>query len=638
MTCMRFGFIKCAAASPALRVGDCDYNVVEIINDIKNASRLAVKLLVFPELSITRYTCGDLLFQNTLLASAQTGLKKIIKASRSIDTVITVGLPMVKNNMLYNCAAVIFSGNLLGFVPKTIIPNYNEFYEKRYFTAAPKENSTITFDGKEYPFGTKLLFKCSIMPEFCFGVEICEDLWHPVPPSTSHTSAGATIIANLSASNEILEKSEYRRLLVKAQSGKTNCGYICSNSSDCESTADVVYSSHNIIAENGTILAQTQLFEQTLLVSEIDVDRLCCERRKTNTFSGYSAEGYQTITFDMPITDTLLTRTISKNPFVPERITERDKRSVEILSIQSAGLAKRIKHTGCKVSVVGVSGGLDSCLALLVTVMAHKKLGLPVSDIIAISMPCFGTTERTKSNAQKLCEELGVQFRTIDISESVKSHFTDIGQSFTEYDVTYENAQARERTQVLMDIANKEGGLVIGTGDLSELALGFATYNGDQMSMYAVNASVPKTVIPHIIKYYATLSDNDTLKDILYDIVATPISPELLPPDGDTIAQQTEDIVGPYELHDFFIYYMLRYGFSPAKIYYLALCAHKEYDDKTILKWLKLYYRRFFAAQFKRSAMPDGPKVGSVALSPRGDLRMPSDACADIWLRELENL
>lgn len=635
---MRFGFVKCAAASPSLKVADCDYNVAEIINDIKTASKLGVKLLVFPELSVTGYTCGDLFFQNTLLASAQTGLKKIIKSSRSVETVIAVGVPMVKNNLLYNCAAIIFDGNILGFVPKTVIPNYNEFYEKRYFDCAPDEVSTITFDGEEYPFGTKLLFKCRLMPEFCFAVEICEDLLSPFSPSTGHAAAGATIIANLSASNEIIEKSEYRRQLIKVQSAKTNSGYVYANASDCESTSDVVYSAHNIIAENGSILAQSQLFEQRLIISEIDVDKLNCERRKTGIFANYYVDGYKSVYFDMTPTDTMLTRSISKTPFVPERITERDKRCIEILSIQSAGLAKRIEHTGCKKTVIGVSGGLDSCLALIVTVMAHKKLRLPVSDIIAISMPCFGTTDRTKSNAQKLCEELGVEFRIIDISESVKAHFSDIGQSLTDYDVTFENAQARERTQVLMDIANKEGGIVIGTGDLSELALGFATYNGDQMSMYAVNASVPKTAILHIVKYYATLSDSDVLKDILYDIVDTPISPELLPPDGEKIAQQTEDIVGPYELHDFFIYYMLRYGFSPAKIYYLALCAHSDYDDKTILKWLKLCYKRFFAAQFKRSAMPDGPKVGSVSLSPRGDLRMPSDACADIWLREIENL
>lgn len=635
---MRFGFVKCAAASPSLRVADCDYNVSEIINDIKASSKLGVKLLVFPELSITGYTVGDLVFQNTLLASAMTGLQKIVKATRSCDMAVVVGLPMVKNNLIYNCAAVIVNGEILGFVPKSVIPNYNEFYEKRYYTKAPDKNSVITFDGNDYPFGSKLLFKCKNMPEFCFGVEICEDLWSLNPPSNGLTSAGAVIIANLSASNEVLEKSEYRRTLLKVQSAKTISGYIYANPSDCESTSDVVYSAHNIIAERGEILAQSQLFESKLLVSEIDVDKLCCERRRKHAFSDFNSEGYQTVSFDIPLVDTLLTRKIQKTPFVPERISDRDRRCVEVLSIQTAGLAKRISHTGCKKSVIGISGGLDSCLALLVTVMAHKKLGLPLSDIIAVSMPCFGTTERTKTNAEKLCEQLGVQFKNIDISDSVMSHFRDIGQSSSNYDVTYENSQARERTQVLMDIANMEGGLVIGTGDLSELALGFATYNGDQMSMYAVNSSVPKTLIKHIIKYYANLSDNDALKSILYDIVDTPISPELLPPDGDNISQKTENIVGPYELHDFFIYHMLRYGFSPTKIYYLALYSQPEFDDKTILKWLKAFYRRFFAAQFKRSAMPDGPKVGSVSLSPRGDLRIPSDACADIWLKELENL
>ena len=635
---MRFGFIKCAAASPSLKVADCDYNVSEIIDTIKTSSKQGVKLLVFPELCITGYSCNDLFFQNALLSSAASGLQKIIKASRSNDMVVIVGLPMIKDSVMYNCAAVICNGDLLGIVPKAVIPNHNEFYEKRYFAAAPEQNSTINIDGSDYPFGKKLLFSCKNMDEFCFGVEICEDLWSHTPPSNGICAAGATIIANLSASNEVLGKSEYRRLLVKSQSAKLNCGYIFASASDCESTSDVVYSGHNIIAENGEILAQTQLFEQRVLISEIDVDKLCSERIRLGTFSGSNITDYQKIKFDIPVTDTLLTRTISKMPFVPERISERDKQCVEILSIQSAGLAKRIMHTNCKSSVIGISGGLDSCLALIVTVMAYNKLGKPVSDIIAVSMPCFGTTERTKSNAEKLCEQLGVQFKTIDITESVKSHFTDIGQSVNDLDTTFENAQARERTQVLMDIANKENGIVIGTGDLSELALGFATYNGDQMSMYAVNASVPKTIIKHIIKYYANLSYNESLRDVLYDIVDTPISPELLPPDGNNIVQQTENIVGPYELHDFFIFYMLRYGFSPTKIYYLALYSQTEYDDRTILKWLKLFYSRFFSAQFKRSAMPDGPKVGSVALSPRGDLRMPSDACADIWLKELENL
>lgn len=635
---MRFGFIKSAAVSPSLRVADCDYNVSEIINNIKSASKQGVKLLVFPELAITGYTCGDMFFQNTLLASAQTGLQKIIKASKSADMVITVGLPMVKNNLIYNCAAVICNGTLLGFVPKTFIPNYNEFYEKRHFAKAPDQNSKIIFDGEEYPFGNKLLFKCSLMPEFCFGVEICEDLWSPVPPSTGLTAAGATIIANLSASNETIEKSDYRRTLIKCQSAKTNCGYIYANSSDCESTTDAVYSGHNIIAENGTIMIQTQLFEQKMIVTEIDVDKLSGERRRLGTFSEYDPSGYETVSFDLPLADAYLTRPIPKLPFIPERISERDKRCVEILSIQSAALAKRISHTGSKASVIGISGGLDSCLALLVTVMAHKKLDIPLSNIIAVSMPCFGTTERTKSNAQKLCEQLGVQFKIVDISESVKNHFKDIDHSEEDFDTTYENAQARERTQVLMDIANKEGGLVIGTGDLSELALGFATYNGDHMSMYAVNASVPKTLIRFIVKYYADFSDNQVLRDTIYDILDTPVSPELLPPEGENIAQQTESIVGPYELHDFFMFYMLRFGFSPTKIYYLALHCQTDYDDKTILKWLKLYYKRFFAAQFKRSCLPDGPKVGSVSVSPRGDLRMPSDACADIWLKELENL
>ncbi len=635
---MRFGFIKTAAVSPALKVADCDYNVSEIINEIKNASKEGVKLLVFPELSITGYTCGDLFFQNTLLASALAGLKRIVKASRGVEMVCVVGLPIVKNNLIYNCAAVLVNGTILGFVPKSCIAEYNEFYEKRYFTKAPEKNDIFVFDGNEYPFGKNIVFKCRDIPEFCIGVEICQDLWSPVPPSVNLAAAGATIIANPSASNEILGKADYRRSLVKMQSAKLSCGYVFASASDYESSSDLVFSGHNIIAENGSILVQSQLFETNMIISEIDVDKLCCERRRLGTFSEVELTECATVMFDVDVIDTHLTRQLPKLPFVPEKITERDKNCVEILSIQASGLAKRIKHTGCKTTVVGVSGGLDSCLALLVTVMAHKKLSLPLSSIIAVSMPCFGTTERTKSNAEKICEELGVRFKTIEIGDTVSSHLKDIDHSLTDYDVAYENAQARERTQVLMDIANMEGGIVVGTGDLSELVLGFATYNGDHMSMYAVNSSVPKTLIRYIIKYYADYSGNEVLKETLYDILDTPVSPELLPPDGDKIVQQTEDIVGPYELHDFYMYYMLRYGFSPTKIYYLALLTQPEYDDKTILKWLKIFYERFFKSQFKRSCLPDGPKVGTVAVSPRGDLRMPSDACVQAWMKELENL
>lgn len=494
--------------------------------------------------------------------------------------------------------------------------------------------------GQAYPFGAKLLFTCASMPAFTLGVEICEDLWVPQPPSSNHALAGATVIANLSASDEVIGKADYRRSLVSAQSARLICGYVYADAGFGESTTDLVFSGHDLICENGTVLQESELFQNGIIYSEIDVNRLTEERRRTTTFSAAKTEGYRLICFDIEMETVRLTRPVARRPFVPENAASRARRCEEILAIQSEGLKKRMLHTGCKSIVVGISGGLDSCLALLVMVRAIGQLGRPASDIVAVTMPCFGTTKRTKSNAELLCDSLGVTLKTIDIADSVKQHFVDIGHSEDNYNVVYENAQARERTQILMDVANQCGGLVIGTGDLSELALGWATYNGDHMSMYGVNASVPKTLVRHIVRYVADTADSTPLKTALYDILDTPVSPELLPAGEDgTIAQKTEDLVGPYDLHDFFLYYMVRFGFSPAKIYRLCVYAYDgEYEKDTILYWMKVFYRRFFSQQFKRSCLPDGPKVGTVTLSPRGDWRMPSDASARLWLDEIDKL
>ena len=637
---MKDGFIKVAAGTPDIKVADCDYNCARITALTDKAHSRGVKILVLPELCVTGYTCQDLFFQQTLLDGALDSLEKIVKHSAGLDMLITVGCPLKFRGELYNCAVVIKDGKVLGVVPKKFLPNYNEFYEKRHFTAAPDGEYDIEIFGEKVPFGLGLLFECRQIPELVFAAEVCEDLWAAEPPSISLALGGATIIANLSASNETIGKAAYRRELVNSQSARLLCGYVFASAGSGESTQDLVFSGHDIIAENGVILAESQLYSTGLIISETDVMRLAGERRKNTSFTGGLRPGMRRIPFDISVTETQLTRTVVRTPFVPYSSTETDKRCEDILAMQAHGLEKRIRHTNTKTLVIGISGGLDSTLALLVCVEAMKLLGRPASDILAVTMPCFGTTKRTRTNAERLCGLLGTQLRVIDIAASVKQHFRDIGHDENNHNVVYENGQARERTKILMDLANAENGMVVGTGDLSELALGWATYNGDHISMYGVNASVPKTLVRHIVKYYAGTVKDPELSEVLMSIFDTPVSPELLPADenGD-IAQITEDLVGPYELHDFFLYNGIRWGFSPKKVFRLAQYAFAgSYDRETILKWLRTFYRRFFSQQFKRSCLPDGVKVGSVTLSPRGDWRMPSDACAALWLRELEEL
>lgn len=629
------GFLKVACATPQISVADCAYNCDEILALMKQAAQEKVKLLVFPELCITGYTCSDLFFQKTLLSGAECALMELIDESESLDLVCVVGLPAAVEGKIYNCAAVISRGRLLGLVPKTHLPNYNEFYEMRQFTPAPSGTSIVSFAGTDVPFGTKLLFSCMELPEFTFAAEICEDLWAPLPPSVSHTAAGASVIVNLSASDELVGKASYRKNLVSGQSARLVCGYLYADAGEGESTTDVTFAAHNLIAENGVLLAESRYETGTLTITELDVDRIMAERRKMTTYPPVSSDDYLTISFSLQNEPTTLTRPVAKFPFIPQT-DHADDTLEEILTIQMQGLKKRIAHTHAQSVVIGISGGLDSALALLVAVRAMDALGRSRSEIHAITMPCFGTTTRTKSNASALCEALGVPVETIDIKRAVDIHFEDIGHDSSIHDVTFENSQARERTQILMDYANRKNGMVVGTGDLSELALGWATYNGDHMSMYGVNASVPKTLVRYLVAYEARRLSG-TAGTILLDILDTPVSPELLPPSNETIAQKTEDLVGPYELHDFFLYYIIRFGFSPKKIYRLCTYAFGDtYDKRTILKWLKTFYRRFFAQQFKRSCLPDGPKVGSVALSPRGDWRMPSDASAVLWQNELE--
>ncbi len=636
---MKDGFVRCAAVTPDIRVADTDHNAERIIEEIRKASGNNIKLIVFPELCVTGYTCGDLFLQSTLLDGALAAAKKIADETRGLDITAVIGIPLVVRQKLFNCAVVINRGEIKGVVPKLSIPNYSEFYEARHFCAGKRGVEFINILGSEVPFGANILFKIKSCPDFIMAIEICEDLWTAAPPSSEHAAAGAVIIANLSASNAVVAKDEYREMLVKSQSARIYGAYVYASSGYGESTTDLVFSADNIIAENGAVLARSARFKNECVYSEIDLERLINERKRSNTYKISDASDYVTVELDADLGETELTRHVEKLPFVPADNAKRAKRSEEILTIQSMGLMKRLEHTHSKTVVIGVSGGLDSTLALLVAVRAYDSLSLDRKNIIAVTMPCFGTTERTRSNAVNFAESLGVTLKEINISDAVNIHFRDIGHDPNVCDVTYENAQARERTQVLMDIANQSGGLVIGTGDMSELALGWATYNGDHMSMYAVNAGVPKTLIRHLVDYEADRTDNDALRKTLRDILDTPVSPELLPPKDGKISQKTENIVGPYELHDFFLYNIIRFGFSPRKIYRLAAYAFKgEYDEKVIIEWMKVFYRRFFAQQFKRSCLPDGPKVGSVALSPRGDWRMPSDASADIWLREIENL
>ena len=634
---MKDGYVKVAAVTPQLRVADCVYNGKKIREHMQETAAAGAKLVVFPELCITGYTCGDLFLQETLLEAAKAELMKIVEESAGLDALFFVGLPFVVKGKLYNMAAAVWEGKILGLVPKTFLPNYNEFYELRHFVSGAGLSAKYPMpDGTETPIGTNLLFSCSSMSKLVVAAEICEDLWAPDPPSIRRACAGATIIVNLSASDEITGKAGYRRELVGGQSARLVCGYVYASAGEGESTQDVVFCGHDLIAENGHILNEAR-FAEGVLYAEIDVERLAADRRRMTTF--VTEDDHMWIPFDLKLEKTELTRKPDPMPFVPKDEARRNECCDEILMIQALGLKKRLMHTNSRTAVIGISGGLDSTLALLVTVKAFDLLKRDHSGIVAVTMPGFGTTDRTYDNAVNLVQSLGAKLVEVDIKAAVNVHFRDIGQDAEVHDVTYENAQARERTQILMDIANKEGGLVIGTGDLSELALGWATYNGDHMSMYGVNASVPKTLVRHLVRYYTDTCGDERLQRTLRNVLDTPVSPELLPPENGQISQKTEDLVGPYELHDFFLYHMLRFGSSPAKILRLAELAFEgSYDRDTIIKWEKTFYRRFFAQQFKRSCLPDGPKVGTVAVSPRGDLRMPSDACGTLWLEELEHL
>lgn len=639
---MKDGYVRVEVVTPDIKVADCIFNTEQICSRIDKAYDAQVSVIVFPEMCITGYTCNDLFLQDTLLSDAQKSLATITEYTKGKNMLTVVGLPFEYCNKLYNVAAVIKDGVILGLVPKKYIPNYNEFYERRLFTEGFDKAVKVCVAGQQTYMGSRILFRCSDFEKLVVGVEICEDLWTPLPPSVSHAMNGATLIVNPSASNETVGKEDYRRSLVTGQSARLVCAYAYASSGDGESTQDIVFGGHDIIAENGTLLAETSLFANNSVINDIDFDRINSERRRMSTFtSATDNDEYTVVDFSLAGTEyTSLVRFIDPHPFVPENEATRNKRCEAILSIQAMGLKKRLAHIGCKNVVIGISGGLDSTLALLVAVRAYGLLGLDMSGIHAVTMPGFGTTDRTYDNAVKMIKSLGCTFHEISIRESVTRHFEDIGHDINVHDVTYENGQARERTQILMDIANKVNGIVIGTGDMSELALGWATYNGDHMSMYGVNASVPKTLVRHLVRYYAEVLADSTLAKVLYDVLDTPVSPELLPPDENgQIEQKTEDLVGPYELHDFFMYYILRFGIHPAKLYRIACAAFRpDYSEETILKWLKTFYRRFFAQHFKRSCLPDGPKVGTVAVSPRGDLRMPSDACARIWLKELDEL
>lgn len=643
---MKFGFVKVAAAVPSVKVADCKFNAQQTENLIAVADGKGVQILVFPELNLTGYSCADLFGQQLLLEQAEFALMQVMNNTRQLDIISIVGMPVMVNATLLNCAVAFQKGKILGIVPKTYLPNYKEFYEKRWFapsTAFP-ENMTVRLCGQLVPCGRNLLFDT---PDTCFGIEICEDVWATIPPSSELALKGAEIIFNLSADTENISKHQYLRSLLAQQSARCLSGYVFASCGFGESTTDVVFAGNALIYENGTLLAASERFsfEEQLVATEIDVERLRAERQVNTTFAG-SMRNYK----DLPVhriatelvtgRDLTLTRPVEAHPFVPSGGKVLDERCEEIFSIQVAGLAKRLVHTGCKTVVLGISGGLDSTLALLVCVKTFDKLGLPRKGIVGITMPGFGTTDRTYNNALSLMGSLQVTTEIISIKDACIQHFQDIDHDMSKHDVTYENGQARERTQILMDYANKIGGLVIGTGDLSELALGWATYNGDHMSMYGVNASIPKTLVRYLVNWVAQTGVDALSRNTLLDIIDTPISPELIPADENgNIKQKTEDLVGPYELHDFFLYHFLRYGSRPSKIFYLAEIAFKGvYDSTTIKKWLTNFCRRFFNQQFKRSCLPDGPKVGSVSLSPRGDWRMPSDACAALWLKECEDL
>ena len=651
---MAYGFIKAACVSPRMKVADCVFNAQEIVTEAERCAKNGASVIVFPELSITGYTCGDLFFQQSLLQTAQNQLCEIIKKTAALNALIFVGLPLARTEGIYNCAAAIFSGRLLALYAKSYLPNYGEFYERRQFTPFQQNMETQFINFAEFenvPFGTDILLQDENNPSLTIACEICEDLWVPVPPSSRHVLAGATLIANLSAGNEIIGKAEYRRSLVKGQSARSICAYLYANAGKDESTQDMVFAGHNMIVENGGLLSESDLFSNQTVYADIDLERICQERRRTTSF-GSSAnnnlfnDDYTQVLFNLSDSEVTglaagaetdsFTRYVDPHPFVPNDKEKRSQRCLEVITLQYQGLAKRLRHINCQSAVIGLSGGLDSTLALLITCRAFDSVGLERKKITAITMPCFGTTDRTYNNACALARECGVTLKEVRIADSVRQHFKDIGQDEEVHDITYENGQARERTQVLMDYANKTNGIVIGTGDLSELALGWCTYNGDHMSMYGVNSSIPKTLVRYLVQWFADENNSDILRDIL----DTPVSPELLPPSQGQISQVTEDLVGPYELHDFFLYYLLRFAFSPSKIFFLALHSDlaKSYSREVILKWLKTFYRRFFNQQFKRSCMPDGAKVGTINLSPRGDWRMPSDAMASVWMQEIEKL
>ena len=637
------GFIRVAAASPKIKVGDVDYNIAKTVSLARKAAAKDTAVIVFPELGITGYTCGDLFEQKALLDKAKIGLFDHAEQTSDLNTVIIAGLPYELGGKLFNVAAVIHQGDIIGIVPKQNVPNYSEFYEMRHFTPFCEKGVIMTED--DICFG-KAVFKCD---DLSFAVEICEDLWVPSSPSVEYVKNGAQVIFNLSCSDEIIGKAKYRRDLVKMQSAKLMAAYVYCDAGFGESTQDLVFAGHNLIAENGKILSESKRFandneDEAVIYADIDLERLDADRRRANTFTSDIAgdDGIDIVEFDAEFADIIPNRKISKTPFVPESRDDLTARCEDILNMQAAGLYTRLNAIGCKKAVIGLSGGLDSTLALIVTIHAFDKLGIDRKNIIGITMPGFGTTARTKNNSVNIAEQYGCTLREISISNAVIQHFRDIDHDINVHDITYENSQARERTQILMDIANQEGGLVVGTGDLSELALGWATYNGDHMSMYGVNCSIPKTLVRYLVSYESerTAEINESLSKALADIVATPVSPELLPPTEDgTISQKTEETVGPYELHDFFLYYMIRFGFTPSKIYRMALQAFEgSYDAETIYKWEETFLRRFFAQQFKRSCVPDGPKVGTVSLSPRGDWRMPSDASRNVWLDDLKTV
>lgn len=639
----KYGYVRVGAIVPKMEVANVDKNVEELIQQIKTASKMGVNIVVTPELSITGYSCADLFHQDILLEESLEGLKKIVEETKEEEIISIIGLPIRHENQLFNCAAVIEKGSILGLIPKTCIPSYAEFYEKRWFASSKKiQNHTYEIDDKEIPFGTNLLFQDKEDKDICFGIEICEDVWSPYPPSISHALHGATILFNLSASNEVIGKAEYRKNLLANTSAKTMSAYVYASSGLGESTTDLVFGGASMIFENGRQLKENErfTFENNITVADIDIKRIMNERsRNTSYMETVDSDVYQMIGIEVKDKIKELDRMYAKYPFVPKNEIKRSERCQEIINIQSSGLAKRLLHTHIEKCVIGISGGLDSTLAFLVILEAFKKLNLDTKNIIAVTMPGFGTTDRTYDNACKLVTSCKATLKEVSIKDACIGHMKDIQLDTADRSVTYENAQARERTQILMDIANKENALVIGTGDLSELALGWCTYNGDHMSMYAVNSSIPKTLVKYLVKWVADMSKNDILKSTIYDILDTPISPELLPPEKQEIKQKTEDTVGPYMLHDFFLYHFMRYGTSPEKIYLIAKKTFEdEYSEEEIKKWLIKFIQRFFTQQFKRSCMPDGPKVGTISVSPRGDLRLPSDAVSDIWIKKIKKL